>query len=403
MHFLGINPHMITDSIRNFLKKETASGILLVSAAVLAMIFANSPLAPYYDKLLSITGELRIDEFSVAKPALLWINDLWMAVFFFLVGLELKRELVEGELSDRSQLVLPVAGAIGGMVIPALFYIALNYNDPIAMNGWAIPTATDIAFALGILALLGSRVPISLKILLTSLAIVDDIGAIIIIAVFYSSQISTLSLMISATCIAILFGMNRRGVADLPSYLFVGGILWLAVLKSGVHATLAGVVLAFFIPLKDPRRPDFSPAKYMEHSLHPIVAYFILPVFAFANAGVSLQGMTLATLTEPIPLGITSGLFLGKQIGVFLACWLVIVLGFAKLPTGINWKALYGVSVLCGIGFTMSLFVGGLAFEQSAGGDLMADRLGILVGSLLSGLVGYLVLYKVLPAKAASA
>jgi len=390
---------MITPSIRNFLQKETASGILLISAAALALVFANSPLSPYYDKLLSITGELRIDNFSVAKPALLWINDLWMAVFFFLVGLELKRELVEGELSDRSQLVLPVAGALGGMVVPALFYIAFNYDDPIAMNGWAIPAATDIAFALGILALLGSRVPISLKILLTSLAIVDDIGAIIIIAVFYSSQLSQISLIVSAACIAILFVMNRRGVADLPSYLFVGGILWLAVLKSGVHATLAGVVLAFFIPLKDPKRPDFSPAKYMEHSLHPIVAFFILPVFAFANAGVSLQGVSLSTLSEPIPLGITAGLFLGKQIGVFFSCWLVIALGLTKLPSDINWKALYGVSILCGIGFTMSLFVGGLAFEQSNGGDLMADRLGILVGSLLSGVIGYLYLRKVLPKK----
>jgi len=390
---------MITHSIKNFLQKETASGILLISAAVLAMIFANSPLSPYYDKLLSITGELRIDNFSVAKPALLWINDLWMAVFFFMVGLELKRELVEGELSDRSQLALPVAGAVGGMVIPALVYIAFNHNDPIAMDGWAIPAATDIAFALGILALLGSRVPISLKILLTSLAIVDDIGAIVIIAVFYSGQLSQISLIVSAACISILFIMNRRGVADLPSYLFVGGILWLAVLKSGVHATLAGVVLAFFIPLKDPKRPDFSPAKYMEHSLHPIVAYFILPVFAFANAGVSLEGVSLSTLAEPIPLGITAGLFLGKQVGVFLSCWLVIALGLTKLPKDINWHALYGVSILCGIGFTMSLFVGGLAFENS-GGDLMADRLGILVGSLLSGIVGYLYLYKVLPKKA---
>lgn len=390
---------MITQSLKSFLQKETASGILLISAAVLAMIFANSPLSPYYDKLLSITGELRIDEFSVSKPALLWINDLWMAVFFFLVGLELKRELVEGELSDRSQLVLPVAGAVGGMVIPALIYVAFNYNDPLAMNGWAIPAATDIAFALGILALLGSRVPISLKILLTSLAIVDDIGAIIIIAVFFSDQLSQLSLLVSAASIAILFVLNRRGVADLPTYLFVGGILWLAVLKSGVHATLAGVILAFFIPLKDPKRPDFSPAKYMEHSLHPIVAFFILPVFAFANAGVSLEGVSLSTLTEPIPLGIAAGLFVGKQIGVFLSCWLVIVMGLTKLPDGIDWKALYGTSMLCGIGFTMSLFIGGLAFENS-GGDLMADRLGILVGSLLSGIVGYLYLYKVLPKKA---
>ncbi len=390
---------MITESIRNFLKKETASGILLMVAAVAALVCANSPLAPYYDKLLGITGELRIEDFSVSKPALLWINDLWMAIFFFMVGLELKRELVEGELSDRSQLILPVAGAIGGMLVPAIFYIIFNHGDAVAMNGWAIPAATDIAFALGVLALLGSRVPISLKIFLTSLAIIDDIGAIIIIAIFYSGKLSQFSLIVSAGCLAVLYIMNRRGVADLPSYLFVGAILWLAVLKSGVHATLAGVVLAFFIPLKDPERPGFSPAKYMEHSLHPIVAFFILPVFAFANAGVSLEAVSISTLFEPVPFGIASGLFLGKQLGVFVCCWLVISLGLAKLPDGIDWKGLYGVGILCGVGFTMSLFVGGLAFEQSGSGNLMDDRLGILVGSLLSGLLGYFYLRFVLPVK----
>ena len=234
---------MVTQSIRNFLQKETASGILLVVAAVLALICANSPLAPYYDKLLNLTGELRIEDFSVSKPVLLWINDLWMAIFFFMVGLELKRELMEGELSDRSQLILPVAGAIGGMLVPALIYVAFNKGDPVAMNGWAIPAATDIAFALGILALLGSRVPIALKIFITSLAIIDDVGAIIIIAVFYSGSLSNISLVVSAACITVLAVMNRRGVADLPSYLFVGMIFWLAVLKSGVHATLVGVAL----------------------------------------------------------------------------------------------------------------------------------------------------------------
>ncbi len=390
---------MVTQSIRNFLQKETASGILLVAAAVLALICANSPLAPYYDKLLSLTGELRIEDFSVSKPVLLWINDLWMAIFFFMVGLELKRELMEGELSDRSQLILPVAGAVGGMLVPALIYVAFNNADPVAMNGWAIPAATDIAFALGILALLGSRVPIALKIFITSLAIIDDIGAIIIIAVFYSGSLSNISLVVSAACITVLAVMNRRGVADLPSYLFVGLILWLAVLKSGVHATLAGVVLAFFIPMVDPKNPDFSPAKYMEHSLHPIVAYFILPVFAFANAGVSLQGVSLSTLGEPVPFGIMTGLFVGKQLGIFLFCWLVIALGLTKLPESINWKALYGAGILCGIGFTMSLFIGGLAFEQNNGVNLMDDRLGILAGSLLAGVVGYFFLRSVLPQK----
>lgn len=383
---------MITQSIRNFLQKETASGILLVAASILAMIFANSPLAPYYQKLLAISGEVRIGDFSVAKPALLWINDLWMAIFFFLVGLELKRELIEGELSDRSQLILPVAGALGGMLVPALIYVAFNWSDPVAINGWAIPAATDIAFALGVLALLGSRVPLPLKIFLASLAIIDDIGAIIIIAVFYSESLSGISLIASAACISVLYIMNRRGVVDLPSYLFVGLIFWLAVLKSGVHATLAGVVLALFIPMRDPNKPDFSPAKYMEHSLHPIVAYFILPVFAFANAGVSLAGMTFASILEPVPLGIVGGLFIGKQLGVFLFCWVVITLGLAKLPDGVNWKMLYGAGILCGIGFTMSLFISGLAFEQEASSNLMGDRLGILLGSLLSGLVGYLYL-----------
>ena len=390
---------MVTQSIRNFLQKETASGILLVVAAVLALICANSPFAPYYDKLLNLTGELRIEDFSVSKPVLLWINDLWMAIFFFMVGLELKRELMEGELSDRSQLILPVAGAIGGMLVPALIYVAFNKGDPVAMNGWAIPAATDIAFALGILALLGSRVPIALKIFITSLAIIDDVGAIIIIAVFYSGSLSNISLVVSAACITVLAVMNRRGVADLPSYLFVGMIFWLAVLKSGVHATLAGVVLAFFIPMVDPKKPDFSPAKYMEHSLHPIVAYFILPVFAFANAGVSLQDVTLSTLGEPVAFGIMTGLFVGKQLGVFLFCWLVISLGLTKLPEGINWKALYGAGILCGIGFTMSLFIGGLAFEQNNDVNLMDDRLGILAGSLLAGVVGYFFLRSVLPEK----
>ena len=389
----------ITRSVRNFLQKETAAGILLVFASVAALVCANSPLSAYYDQLLNITGELRIENFSVAKPVLLWINDLWMAVFFFLVGLELKRELIEGELSDRSQLVLPLAGAVGGMVVPAGFYIWFNQGDALAMQGWAIPIATDIAFALGVLALLGSRVPIALKVFLTSLAIVDDIGAIVIIAIFYSGSLSQISLAVSIACVIVLFLLNRRGVADLPTYLFVGGVLWLAVLKSGVHATLAGVILAFFIPMSDPKRPGFSPVKYMEHSLHPIVAFFILPVFAFANAGIALGGVTIASVFEAVPIGIISGLFLGKQIGVFLFCWIVVMLGLARLPEGINWKMLYGAGMLCGIGFTMSFFISGLAFEQVGGGNIMDDRLGVLTGSLLAGLAGYFYLRLVLPEK----
>jgi NhaA family Na+:H+ antiporter len=388
---------MIGKAIHNFLKLETASGILLVTAAVLAIICANSPLAPYYGKLLSVTGELRIDDFSIAKPALLWINDLWMAIFFFLVGLELKRELVEGELSDRSRIILPVAGAIGGMIMPALIYLWFNLDDAVAMNGWAIPAATDIAFALGVLALLGSRVPLALKMFLVSLAIIDDIGAIIIIALFYSGELSQISLIISAICLAVLFVLNRSGVADIPAYIIVGSILWLAVLKSGVHTTLAGVLLAFFIPLRDPKNLEYSPLKKLENSLHPIVAFFILPVFAFANAGVSLQGISLATLTESVPLGIAGGLFIGKQLGIFVFCWLAVVFGITRLPKGIEWKSLYGTGILCGIGFTMSLFIGGLAFEQTDGSYLMSNRLGILIGSLLSGIVGYVYLRFVLP------
>ncbi len=385
------------DSLRDFLKLETAGGILLVAAAVLAIVLANSPLSPYYDMLLSITGELRVGDFSVAKPALLWINDLWMAVFFFLVGLELKRELIEGELSDRSQIVLPVAAAIGGMLVPAGIYVAFNAGDSVAMNGWAIPAATDIAFALGVLALLGSRVPISLKIFLTSVAIIDDIGAIIIIAVFYSGSLSASAMWVAAGCVAVLAILNRRGVTDLPTYALVGAILWVAVLKSGVHATLAGVLLAFFIPITDAQNADRSPLRELEHSLHPVVAFFILPVFAFANAGVSLSGVSFSSLLEPVPLGIAAGLFFGKQIGVFLFCRVTVLLGLARLPQELNWRVLYGAGILCGIGFTMSLFISGLAFEQAGGDNLMADRLGILTGSLLAGACGYGVLRLSLP------
>ena len=389
----------MVNAIRDFLRLEAAGGLLLVAAATLAIIIANSPLSPYYDMLLSITGELRIEDFSVAKPALLWINDLWMAVFFFLVGLELKRELIEGELSDRSQLVLPVAAAVGGMVVPAGIYVALNAGDTVAMNGWAIPAATDIAFALGVLALLGSRVPVSLKIFLTSVAIIDDIGAIIIIALFYSGSLSVTAMLVAAGCVVVLAILNARNVTDLPTYALVGAILWVAVLKSGVHATLAGVILAFFIPLTDRENPDRSPLRELEHSLQPVVAFVILPVFAFSNAGVSLTGVSLSSLLEPVPLGIAAGLFVGKQVGVFLFCGVTVMLGLARLPRGMNWRTLYGTGMLCGIGFTMSLFISGLAFEQAGGDYLMADRLGILTGSLFAGASGYAVLRFSLPIK----
>jgi len=314
-----------------------------------------------------------------------------MALFFFLVGLELKREFLEGDLSEPGQITLPAIGAVGGMLIPALCYVMLNYQDEVAINGWAIPTATDIAFALGILALIGSKVPLQLKVFLTSLAIFDDLGAIIVIALFYTDQLSMLSLIVSAVLITILFGLNRRGVSSTAPYIFIGIVLWVAVLKSGVHATLAGVVLALFIPIKgEPGEP--SPLKSLEHNLHSLVAFIILPIFAFANAGISFSGIGLEQLASPVPLGIILGLVIGKQIGVFGFCFVAIKLGIAKLPENVNWTLLYGVAMLCGVGFTMSLFIGSLAFEQNSASPIFQDRLGIVVGSLISGVLGYLLI-----------
>ncbi|WP_426360264.1 Na+/H+ antiporter NhaA [Pseudocolwellia sp. HL-MZ19] len=377
--------------IQNFLKQEASSGIILMFAAVFAMILANSPWANYYDLLLDVPVVVAIGSFEIAKPLLLWINDGLMALFFFLVGLELKREFLEGNLAQPSQIALPAIAAVGGMAIPALFYVALNYDNPAAINGWAIPTATDIAFALGILAIIGSKVPLQLKVFLTSLAIFDDLGAIIIIALFYTDQLSVLSLVVSAVILTILFGLNKKGVTSTSPYIFLGIILWIAVLKSGVHATLAGVALAFFIPIKG-AEGEPSPLKSLEHNLHSMVAFIVLPVFAFANAGINFSGVGLDQVLSPVPLGIIAGLFFGKQLGVFGFCFIAIKLGFAKLPENVNWKLLYGVSLLCGVGFTMSLFIGSLAFEQSADSPLFQDRLGIVIGSLISGILGYIVI-----------
>lgn len=387
---------MLTN-LREFLKLESASGIILVVAAVLAMIMANSPLVTYYDMLIEMPVEVRVGPLQLAKPLLLWINDGLMAIFFFLIGLELKRELLEGELKQAGNVVLPALAALGGMVMPALIYTAFNSGDSAVMQGWAIPTATDIAFALGVLSLLGERVPTSLKIFLVSLAIFDDMGAIVIIALFYTAQISTSSLIIASICLVALFGFNRRGVAEMTPYIITGIVMWVAVLKSGVHATLAGVLLAFFIPMRDRSDPERSLLKELEHDLHGVVAFIILPAFAFANAGISLQGVGLEQLMHPVPLGIAAGLFLGKQFGVFVFCWLGIKLGVAKLPEGISWSVLYGASLLTGIGFTMSLFIGSLSFEQSGINLLFDERLGIIVGSLLSAICGYLLLSRVLP------
>ena len=369
-------------------------------AALSAILLANSPMHSYYALLLDMPVEIRIGILEIAKPLLLWINDGLMAVFFFLVGLELKRELVEGELSNRRNIVLPGMGAVGGMAVPALIYIYFNLGDATAMGGWAIPAATDIAFALGVLSLLGSRVPLSLKLFLTSLAIFDDIGAILIIAFFYTASISVSALIVSALCILLLTVLNTRGVESKGAYVMVGMVMWVALLKSGVHATLAGVILAMFIPIRSVHGGNQSPLKEIEHKLHAWVAFFILPVFAFANAGIRLKGVGVEHFFHGVPLGIAMGLFIGKQVGVFGFCWLTIKLGLATLPKNMSWAALYGTAALCGIGFTMSLFIGSLAFEET-GVDLMFDeRLGIIMGSLLSGIVGYLILRANLPSVA---
>ncbi|VAW79498.1 Na+/H+ antiporter NhaA type [hydrothermal vent metagenome] len=384
-------------AISNFLKLESASGILLMLSALAALILANSLLSGYYTALLDIPVHIRIGALTIDKPLLLWINDGLMAVFFFVIGLELKREFVEGELSDPQKIILPALGAIGGMAMPAIIYLLVNKGDPLATSGWAIPAATDIAFALGVLALLGSRVPSQLKIFLVSLAIFDDVGAIIIIALFYTSDLSAIALGISLSCIGVLAFLNWRGSLNISLYLLVGLIMWVALLKSGIHATLAGVVLAAFIPMIKNPETGQSPLHALEHDLHGSVSYIILPVFAFVNAGVSLQGMTLDQILGPVPVGIALGLVIGKQIGVFGICWLGIKLGIAKLPDEVSWSMLYGVAILCGIGFTMSMFIGSLAFEEANSPYLYQDRIGILGGSFIAALLGYFWLRRTLP------
>jgi len=378
--------------LKDFFKLEAASGILLVLTAILAMFIANSPLDYLYASLLDLPVEIRIGPLLIAKPLLLWINDGLMAIFFFLVGLELKREIMEGELSDSSSIFLPAMGALGGMAVPAIIYSWINWGDVIAIKGWAIPAATDIAFALGILLLLGDRISTSLKIFLVSIAIIDDIGAIVIIALFYTSDLSLNALFIALSFIPVLYILNRKNVTSVMPYIFVGIIMWTAVLKSGVHATLAGVLVAFFIPIKSNENPDRSPLKELEHDLHTVVAFGVLPVFAFANAGIALEGVGIDSILHPVPLGIAVGLFLGKQLGVFGFCWIGLKLGLASLPKGVELIHLYGVSLLCGVGFTMSLFVGSLAFGETGVNVLFDERLGIIIGSLLSGVSGYLVL-----------
>ncbi|MBW2476981.1 MAG: Na+/H+ antiporter NhaA [Deltaproteobacteria bacterium] len=382
--------------IQSFFKKDSAVGILLMAATLLAMVFANTSLEIAYDYILETPLEVRLGRYvHIAKPLLLWINDGLMAVFFLLIGLEVKREVLVGQLSSRAQIVLPGIAAFGGMVVPALVYVMVNLGDSVALNGWAIPAATDIAFALGILALLGNRAPSSLKIFLLALAIIDDLGAIIIIAIFYSGDLSKTMLMLSAICLVLLVIFNRLRIENVAPYIWVGVFLWIFVLKSGVHATLAGVALAFAIPLHSKKNPEHSPLEHLEHALHPWVSFLILPVFAFANAGIPLAGMGLSDLLHAVPLGIILGLVVGKLVGVYGFSAAAIKLGLAEYPARARAQHLLGVAALCGVGFTMSLFIGGLAFEHT-GGDaetyLMSHRIGILTGSLIAGIAGYLIL-----------
>jgi len=379
-------------NLRDFLKLEAASGILLIIAAILALVLANSPLANLYAAFLDTPVAIQFGKLEIAKPLLLWINDGLMAVFFFLVGLELKREFLEGELSQLSQVALPAMAAIGGMLVPAAIYAWFNWDDPVRLNGWAVPAATDIAFALGVLALLGNRVPVPLKVFLMTLAVMDDLGAIVIIAMFFTEDLSVGALIGASFAILCLLVLRWRKVAALPAYLIVGLILWVSVLKSGVHATLAGVILGFFIPMRDSRNPEHSPLRELEHELHPTVAFVILPLFAFANAGVGLGGVGLDALLQPVSLGVLLGLVLGKQLGVFGVTWLAVRLGLAERPGNSSWLQLYAVAVLCGIGFTMSLFIGSLAFEHQGQHHFNEVRLGILAASLLAAVGGYLLM-----------
>jgi NhaA family Na+:H+ antiporter len=375
--------------IRDFLKLEAAGGIVLVATAALALIIANSPLASIYDAVLHLPVSFQFGALVFAKPLLLWINDGLMAIFFLLMGLEIKRELVAGELSSWDKASLPGYCALGGMIVPALIFYLLNASDPSSLRGWAIPTATDIAFAMGVLSLLGPRVPNALKIFLLALAIIDDLGAIVIIAIFYTADLSFLSLGLAALGILALFALNRLGVRRLAPYILAGTFIWVCVLKSGVHATLAGVVVAMFIPIRPAvgQKKQETPLERLEHMLLPWVSFAIMPSFAFANAGVSLAGITGEDLTAPLTLGIALGLFLGKQIGVFGVGWIAIKIGLCRPPEGLSWAAFYGVSLLAGIGFTMSLFIGSLAFDDLA--HATAIRLGVFSGSLFSAVAGY--------------
>ena len=375
-------------ALDRFFRHDAFGGILLMASALAALIVANSSLAPYYDRFLGAYFAVTVNGEGLAKPAILWINDGLMAIFFFLIGLELKREILEGKLKNPRDVILPGMAAVGGMVVPALVFAYFNWGDAVTIRGWAIPAATDIAFALGILALVGSRAPTSLKVFLLTLAILDDLGAIVIIALFYTAELKVDYLVLALLPLIGLLVLNLRGTHRLAPAILLGVIMWFFVLKSGVHATLAGVITAFCIPLVD--RFGKSPLHALEHGLTPYVLYLIVPIFAFANAGVVLTGLAFSDLIAPLPLGIALGLIVGKQVGVFGVSYLMIKMGLARLPNGANWAHIYGVACLAGIGFTMSLFIGSLSFDDAL---LMNQvRLGVLSGSLVSGLLGYAVL-----------
>lgn len=380
-------------SLREFIKLESSGGIVLFCAAILALIFDNIPtLHTYYQAFFHLPLTLKLGNVGLEKPLVLWVNDGLMVIFFLLVGLEIKREFLEGELKTFEKAVLPGIAAVGGMVVPAAIYIALNYSDPKAIHGWAIPMATDIAFSLGILALFGKRIPLALKVFLTALAIFDDLGAILIIAIFYTSRISLIMILVAIILLLVLFLLNRFRVTRLTPYFLVGGVLWVCVLKSGVHATLAGIMVAMAIPMRDRGNHRKSPLKELEHKLHPWVAFCVLPLFAFANAGVSFSGLQLQHLVSSIPLGIALGLFIGKQLGVWGCTMLAVRMRLARLPRKVTGLSIYAVSLLAGVGFTMSLFIGSLAFDQSSTLYNAYVRFGVLVGSGLSGILGYLIL-----------
>ena len=373
-----------------FFQLEAASGLVLLIAAIIALVISNSNLSEIYFKTLEQYLFVGINSFGLKLSVIHWINDLFMAIFFFFVTLEIKREFIQGELSNLKKAMLPIIAAVGGMIVPAFFYILINYGNSETLNGWAIPSATDIAFSLGILSLLGSRVPISLKIFLTALAIIDDLGAILIIAFFYSGKLSVSYLSLILIAYIFLLLLNKLNVKKFLPYLLVGIFMWFFTYKSGIHATIAGVLLASTIPHRK-KEKDFSLLIKLEHAISPYVAFMIMPIFAFANAGVSLDGLSLSSLFLPVPLGILLGLFIGKQIGVMIFSFVAVKFGVAQMPNNSNWFSLYGISVLTGIGFTMSLFVGNLAFVENTH-YIDGVKIGVLTGSLLSTVFGYVIL-----------